>query len=563
MSSNGQKDTIYIDIDDEITAVIDKLRSSPHKIVALVLPKRAAVFQSVVNMKLLKRAADDTKKNVVLITSEAALMPLAATIGLHVAKTLQSKPEIPSAALLDTPADIPEDADLDKQAPIGALAGLPPEDERIDVDNTPGETPAAGKGGPGGKAGKAGKGAKPKKDKKLKVPNFESFRKRLLLGGVALVLLIVGWILAFMVLPKATVTLTTDTSNLDTDLTFTADPAAQQLDQENAILPAISKEFRKTDTEKAAATGQKDLGNKASGSVSLKNCTPTDGGVTIPAGTTLSTSNLAYVTQEATSLPASSFSGGGTCTTTPQSVNVTAANPGEQYNIGGGKTFTVAGFSGVSGVDSSAMSGGTSRMVKIVSQQDIDNAKQKITDRGGTEAPKDLEEKLKDEGYFPLTDTLTPGNPTVTSAPNAGQEANEVTVTSTTIYTMLGVKEDDLKKFVEEDAKKRIDTGKQAIRDNGLDDATIRVQQKKPNGQISMSLKTIVVAGPQLDDDAIKKEIAGKKRGQAQDIVRSRPGIKDVEIAYSPFWVQSTPKKASKITIVFKQNESNADDNNQ
>ncbi|MFL6594983.1 MAG: hypothetical protein ACJ8HQ_06025, partial [Chthoniobacterales bacterium] len=71
-----EKDTIYIDIDDEITGIIDKLKASQSKVVALVLPKRAAVFQSIVNMKLLKRAADSNKKNLVLITAEAGLLPL-------------------------------------------------------------------------------------------------------------------------------------------------------------------------------------------------------------------------------------------------------------------------------------------------------------------------------------------------------------------------------------------------------------------------------------------------------------------------------------------------------
>ena len=59
-----QKDTIYIDVDDEITSIIEKLQNSPQRIVALVLPKRASVFQSVVNMKLLKRSAENSKKNI-------------------------------------------------------------------------------------------------------------------------------------------------------------------------------------------------------------------------------------------------------------------------------------------------------------------------------------------------------------------------------------------------------------------------------------------------------------------------------------------------------------------
>src|SRR5947209_16320194 len=105
------KDTIYIDIDDEITGIIDKLKASSGKVVALVLPKRAAVFQSIVNMKLLKRAADAEKKHLVLITTEAGLLPLAGAAGVHVAKSLTSKPEIPGAPELmdDLPEEITED----------------------------------------------------------------------------------------------------------------------------------------------------------------------------------------------------------------------------------------------------------------------------------------------------------------------------------------------------------------------------------------------------------------------------------------------------------------------
>jgi len=75
MTSTNGKHTIYVDVDDEITAIIDKVKSAPDKIVALVLPKRATVLQSIVNMKLLKKSATASKKSLVLITSEAGLLP--------------------------------------------------------------------------------------------------------------------------------------------------------------------------------------------------------------------------------------------------------------------------------------------------------------------------------------------------------------------------------------------------------------------------------------------------------------------------------------------------------
>ena len=130
------KQVIYVDVDDEITAIIDKMNSADAKVVALVLPKRASVFQSVVNMKLLKRRAEQAGKHLVLITSEASLMPLAGLAGMYVASTLQSKPEIPAVPNAD---GLPEDLDDDQPVslsddfnaknaavPVGALAAAYP-----------------------------------------------------------------------------------------------------------------------------------------------------------------------------------------------------------------------------------------------------------------------------------------------------------------------------------------------------------------------------------------------------------------------------------------------------
>jgi hypothetical protein len=557
--ADDQKDTIYIDIDDEITSVIDKMQSSPKKIVALVLPKRATVFQSIVNMKLLKRTADDAKKHVVLITSESALMPLAGAVGIHVAKTPQTKPEIPPAPMAaSAAANAPaEDVDLDKSATVGALSGVPDEDESLEVDNgEPEATSAAAKGDKKGKKEKKPKGAG---GKKLKIPNFEKFRTKLFLGAAALILLIVGFVLAFMVLPKATVTLATNTDNIDVNETFTTDPNAQEFDQQNKVLPSVSKEFRKTDTEKVAATGEKNLGKKASGEVTLKltNCDADQ--VTIPAGTTVSTSNMAYVTQSRVTLQSVEI--GGECRNddfsniSSKSTGITASEAGEKYNIGSDKSFSVAGYSAVSGSNDSSISGGTDKIVKVITDEDINKAKDTIAKRAGNEAPDELTEDIKSEGYRPLDATLTSSQPTVTSSPNVGAEASEVTVTSTTVFTMTGVKEDDLKKLIEETAKSKIDPETQGIRDNGLDDATISVENKGAGGQFELSLQATVVAGPDLDEEKLKKDIAGKKRGEIQDMLKKLPGVNDVEVAYSPFWVQATPKSANKIDIVIKGND--------
>src|SRR5688500_4053660 len=114
------KDIIYIDVEDDITAIIGKVKDAKEKIVALVPPKRVGVLQSAVNLRLLARTATQTGKHLVLITNNAALTALAASAKIPVAKNLQSKPEVPEIAALDI--DNGEDIIDGAQLPIGEHA---------------------------------------------------------------------------------------------------------------------------------------------------------------------------------------------------------------------------------------------------------------------------------------------------------------------------------------------------------------------------------------------------------------------------------------------------------
>ena len=82
------KDVIYIDVDDDVTAIIGKIKKSKEKIVAIVPPKRVGSLQSAVNLRLLERMAKTDNKQLVLITNNHALVALAASAKIPVAKNL-------------------------------------------------------------------------------------------------------------------------------------------------------------------------------------------------------------------------------------------------------------------------------------------------------------------------------------------------------------------------------------------------------------------------------------------------------------------------------------------
>ena len=60
------KDVIYIEPEDDITDIITKIENSKEKIVALVPPKKAGVFRSVVNIKLVSKVGATAEKTIVL-----------------------------------------------------------------------------------------------------------------------------------------------------------------------------------------------------------------------------------------------------------------------------------------------------------------------------------------------------------------------------------------------------------------------------------------------------------------------------------------------------------------
>ncbi len=559
------KETIYVDVEDEITSIIDRVTETEAKVVALVLPKRATTMQSTVNMRLLKRAADTSGKNVVLVTNESGLLPLAGMVGLHVSPTPTSKPVIPPAPnmadesipSIDEPIDIhdstaegEEDFDVESLAavPVGVLADTADDDSILmpddPVEEAPVETPAA---------------PVKEKDKKLKVPSFNKFRWGVVIGVLALILLVTGWIFAAIILPKAGIAIATDSTTVETDMSLTLDTTVKELDEENAILPATAQSLSKTYTQEVPATGELNSGEKATGTVYFaldKSCSVDE--VTIPAGSGVSVGGNIYITQG--KLELMSTKKGSTCNPSDYqddwsgTVKVIAMNAGAKFNAASGTnaslSSSVSGASTVNAKVNQAITGGTDVITKIVAQADIDGAKAKITEQDTSGVKADLEGGLKNKNLLPVPSTLLAGDQQVTSSANPGDKADTVKVTVTVPYTMLGVNQEDVKTLVLANIKENLKNGEQEIIDDGMD--SLKFSQESPATPTNavVALKTRSVAGPVLNVEDIKTQAMGKKSNEVKTDIESITGVESVEVAFSPFWVNTVPKNADKITVI-------------
>lgn len=532
-----KKDTIYIDVDDEITAIIDKVESSDSKIVALVLPKRAAVFQSIVNMRLLKRSADEAGKQTVLITTESGVLPIAGAVGVYAAKNLQTKPEIPAGPDVSDMGDQEDEVSLDDSEPQDTKP-LEPEDT-VDISSEPKD--------PDKKSAK-----KPKKNKSTKVPNFEKFRKKLFIIIGAAIALIAFLVFVVFSSGNAKITITTNTESANADVTITADTNKNSVSVKDEVVPATLAEKEFEDSQTAEATGTKDVSTKAKGTVTVENC-QTSNASTLPKGSKFTSSNgKTFLSDSAASLTPAGVSGAEvTCGKTNIAVSASAA--GDSYNIGA-TSYTNSSLAGDYNITGSAMSGGESKTIKVVSQQDVDNAKGKM-DTGEDEIAAELKSQLEQQGLFAITDSLKATDEKTVVSPKVGQEATEVSVEYSATYTMLGVNRDDLKEILAASIEGEIDPEQQKIQNDGLDQATFTIESAKQNGTAAINISTTVEVGPNINENQLKSEIAGKKKGDTYNTVKSLPGVTDVQIDYSPFWVSKTPSNPDKVTFLYEEAE--------
>lgn len=552
--ATAKKDTIYIEADDEITAVIDKVVNAKSEIVAVVLPKRAVVFQSVVNMRLLKKSASDANKRVVLISSDPAIEPIAAVSLMHIAPSLTSKPIIPKREHAKSDSTISskelEDNELDSDNDSDEDNKDEHDNDTIEIDNTSADKKV--------EAITLADKAKDKNKKKFKIPDFNSFKLRVALMILACVLLVAGWFIGFVVMPKATVTIDTNTSSQTVNMEFKVLTSATQLDNENAVLPATIAELTKNDSVTVDATGEKDKGEKATGTVTLTNCKPGATGVSVPAGTTFTSGNLSFVTTESIDLgPAVII---GTCRSADfpsfgavGDVAIQASQPGTDYNISA-RSLT----SNISGVSAyvSDMSGGTTNKVKVVSADDLNKAKEQLKGSATSDAIDELKQKLADQNLQGLVETLDSSEPKITTSIAVDAEADKLTVNQAITYKMLGISSNDLSNLLDFELQKILkDQGDKNVRNNGLASASYTLVKKDAVDNQTLALQTVATLGPTFDEVALKKEIIGKKRGDIERMLESKDGVRSANVEYSPSWVTTTPKSEKKIIIIINEVE--------
>ena len=527
------KDVIYIDVEDDITAIIGKIKSSKEKIVALVPPKRVGVLQSAVNLRLLLRAATNAGKNLVLVTSNKSLMALSAASMIPVAQNLQSKPEIIQSESLEV--DESEDIIDGSQLPVGDMIKISDSTKSddmsdaiaaVNIDGDSVELP------------------KNQLKNKIKVPDFTSFRKKLVIGGV-LGLAFAGFLVwAIIFSPSAKIIVSTNTAPAPVSATLKLG-TVEATDVTKGTIQTVSKQIKKDVSVQFDATGQKDLGNKATGTMDIARLSISNLPLSVPVGTAFTYKGCTFLSTDAATLSATQVGTDGIMQDSA-TIHVESADAGEGCNIAAHSYQS--GVFGVS-AEGSAMTGGTTKMSTVVTAEDIQKANQVLTDLSSDDVKQQLIKQFTTDEIV-IGDSFSVERATPVSLPLVNTEATtKAKLTSSTTFTILAIAKSEMQLYLKNVFAKQI-TDKQKVYDDGIDGIKISGFLKNDLGS-TINISTVGKIGPNIDADMIKNQAKGKRYGEVQSTIGAIQGVSEVDVKFPYFWVTTVPNDLKKIDVEF------------
>jgi hypothetical protein len=227
-------------------------------------------------------------------------------------------------------------------------------------------------------------------------------------------------------------------------------------------------------------------------------------------------------------------------------VGITAAQNGDSYNLPT-TTFAINGFSNLYKATGST-SGGTSKVVTVVSADDVKKATAQAQGQLGSNLKQDLIDKAGDQ-YFVFVDSFKTETVSATPSVAEGTEASgTVTLTLKVKNTAFAVLDKELNALFEAQAKRDLSSDQQ-IYQSGTDSA--KYSNFKALGEtMQIQASTTAFYGDRLDTEAIARESAGKPKKAVADIAKSKNDqVTGATVNSNPALMPFMPLLSSRIRV--------------
>ncbi|MEZ4210483.1 MAG: hypothetical protein R3B38_02105, partial [Patescibacteria group bacterium] len=534
---------LFIEANSDISEVLDQI--AKHKADELILsfPHQALALQNHINVTLLNTYATKLGKKITIASTDPVARKLVelANIPLH------ALPKHHHADVITAPEPSPieeEESEATESEPEEEPADTEVEQEFYWKPDNP--TPPAQRPNYGGnpRAGFKMKTITPtssqqdweddedqspvprKYPTQLYLPKFEipklSFKlTRQHKVGMAIIgagLVILGTV-SFFILPKADVVIEVQSEAFQKQFTISLVDETDVQAVGPSIIPGRFIEVTREHVATFKASGQENKGDKASGQINVVN--RTEGIQGILANTRFTTeSGLVFRIKNEVLVPPARGSTPGRAV-----VEAEAESGGVQYNVTSPLTLTIPNLSDglkplLYGEVVGSFTGGTDNIVGVVSNEDIDAAKQEAAKNVFVSAETELaKQATRNEQFNPafIQNDVIDAVPSVT--PGAEQEDFEIRVQSRS-WTIV-IPKDAFQEALSNAASFEVDPDKQ-VTDRTLSEATIEpVESSFINHQINLVVGLTGRVGPRLEVDEIRNQLMRQDIPTAEGIIKS------------------------------------------
>lgn len=300
--------------------------------------------------------------------------------------------------------------------------------------------------------------------------------------------------------------------------------------------------------EKTASTsGKTRIGEKARGEVTIYN--KTTNSKTFPKGTVIQNKDIKFTLDSDVNIASASDTGEG-LSFGKVVAKVTASSIGPEGNIGNGNIFNFKDFPETSYIakSSQSFSGGTSREVSSISQNDQERLETALTNELIVKAKQQLAVKLA-SGEKLLDSSQEKKISSKKFSGSVGSEAQQISLSLTVKLNILSFNETDLINI----AKNRLDSPPSGFTLDSQKTA-VKVEDVKLDKNNNYKVKASVTAYflPEVNTEEIRSKITGQKYQSVSSYlskVANIGGVKIVQENHPPFFGQRLPSKRQNILV--------------
>ncbi|MDP3940976.1 MAG: baseplate J/gp47 family protein, partial [bacterium] len=425
---------------------------------------------------------------------------------------------------------------------------LPPKEETFDMHTTPRDTTD--------ETGASFFSRLPKIPQSLlgllHVPRVPQNRFFLVLIPVVLLLLF-GLLAAYIFLLHANVTVVVSPKGVDqnADVVFSTE---NDSDFDSNTIHAKTTSISLSGNTSTQATGKKETGTKAKGTVTLFNSS--DNKKQIQQGTVItSTNSLDFTLDKDVTIASATgdiFSGIKSGTS---EVGVTAKQIGSEYNLPSNIKFSVGGNSSLAAKNEQAFSGGSKKNITVVAQADIDKLTSALPKSLIAKARDTLSEKITaDETLLTVIPDFKPSKKDFSD--NVAEEAKTVSLKSSVTFAAISYDNNDLLEFTKAFIKDKFDPNL-TVADKDIQNTIKNVDQKDSSSvKASLSMKASLL--PKIDTVSLSETLAGASFAKTRETLMRYPQVEDVQITLFPplpLLPEILPRQKGNITIEITTNE--------